>query len=71
MGIRDSSDGLYLDRRQAQKGNCATWEAANRILLNRAIEAAVFENGSDAILAEGLAYDRCQVGVVTLSLIHI
>ena len=59
------SDGLYLDRRQAQKGDCATWEAANRILLNRAIEAAVFENGSDAILGEGLAYDRCQVGVVT------
>ena len=59
------SDGLYLDRRQAEKGDCATWEAANRILLNRAIEAAVFENGSDAILGEGLAYDRCQVGVVT------
>ena len=59
------SDGLYLDRRQAQKGDSATWEAANRILLNRAIEAAVFENGSDAILGEGLAYDRCQVGVVT------
>ncbi len=59
------SDGLYLDRRQVQKGDCATWEAANRILLNRAIEAAVFENGSDAILGEGLAYDRCQVGVVT------
>jgi len=59
------SDGLYLDRRQAEKGDCATWEAASRILLNRAIEAAVFENGSDAILGEGLAYDRCQVGVVT------
>jgi cyanophycin synthetase len=59
------SDGLYLDHRQAQKGDCATWEAANRILMNRAIEAAVFENGSDAILGDGLAYDRCQVGVVT------
>jgi cyanophycin synthetase len=59
------SEGLFLDRRQAQKGDCASWEAANRILMNRAIEAAVFENGSDAILGEGLAYDRCQVGVVT------
>jgi cyanophycin synthetase len=59
------SDGLYVDRRQVQKGDCATWEAANRILMNRAIEAAVFENGSDAILGEGLAYDRCQVGVIT------
>ena len=59
------SNGLYFDRRHAEKGDRATWQAANRILMNRAIEAAVFENGSDAILAEGLAYDRCQVGVVT------
>jgi hypothetical protein len=33
--------------------------------MNRAVEAAVFENGSDSILSEGLAYDRCQVGVIT------
>ena len=59
------SDGLFLDRRQSESGNRATWEAANRILMNRAIEAAVFENGSDAILADGLAYDRCQVGIIT------
>ena len=59
------STGLYLDRRQSLKGDCANWEAANRVLMNRAIEAAVFENGSDAILRDGLAYDRCQIGVVT------
>ncbi len=59
------SNGLYLDRRQTEIGDRATWAAANRILMNRAIEAAVFENGSDAILGEGLAYDRCQVGVIT------
>jgi cyanophycin synthetase len=59
------SNGLYLDRRLVDKGDRATWEAANRILMNRAADAAVFENGSDTILSEGLAYDRCQVGVVT------
>ena len=59
------SDGVFLDRRQAESGNCATWKSANRLLMNRAIEAAVFENGSDVILGEGLAYDRCQVGIVT------
>ncbi len=59
------SKGLYLDRRQSEKGDCAHWEHANRILMNRAIEAAVFENGSDAIVGEGLAYDRCQIGIVT------
>jgi cyanophycin synthetase len=59
------SDGLFLNQRQVEKADSANWKAANRILMNRAIEAAVFENGGDAILGEGLAYDRCQVGVVT------
>ncbi len=57
--------GLYLNRRQVQKGSAANWEAGQRLLVNRAVEAAVFENGARTILAEGLAYDRCQVGVVT------
>lgn len=60
-----SSKGVFLDRRQTEKGDRANWTAAHRILMNRAIEAAVFENGSDTILSEGLAYDRCQIGVVT------
>ena len=59
------SDGLFLDRRQSEKGDHANWEAAHRTLLNRAVEAAVFENGSDTILESGLAYDRCQIGVIT------
>ena len=59
------SDGLYLDQRLVEKGDCATWGAAHKILLNRAVDAAVFESGSHAILSEGLAYDRCQVAVVT------
>lgn len=59
------SDGLYLDRRLVEKGDRAKWTAARKVLLNPAVEAAVFENGSRAILSEGLAYDRCQVGVVT------
>ena len=33
--------------------------------MNRAVEAAVFENDSGMILSQGLPYDRCQVGVVT------
>ncbi len=59
------SDGFYLDRRQVYKGDHAKWKTANNILMNRSIEAAVFENGSDSILGEGLAYDGCHVGVIT------
>ncbi len=59
------SDGLYVDRRCIGKGDSANWSAANRLLMNRAVDAAVLENGSDTILSEGLAYDRCLVGVIT------
>jgi cyanophycin synthetase len=59
------SDGLYLNQRRVEKNDCATRQSAHRILLNRAVEAAVIENSSRVILSEGLAYDRCVVGVVT------
>src|SRR6185369_12151274 len=59
------SDGLHLDRRHVQKSDAANWTAGHRLLLNRAVEAAVIENGGRTILGEGLAYDRCQVGIVT------
>lgn len=59
------SDGLFVDRRCIDQGDSANWGSAHRILMNRSVEAAVFENGSDSILGEGLAYDRCQVGVIT------
>lgn len=59
------SDGLYASRRQVQKGDCANWAASHKMLLNPALEVAVFENGDKMIVSEGLAYDRCQVAVVT------
>ena len=62
------SDGLYLDRRQVEpgaRGDRAAWDACHRILMNRAVEAAVFENDSGMMLSQGLPYDRCQIGVVT------
>jgi cyanophycin synthetase len=59
------SEGLYLHERHVERTDCSNWTAARRILMNRAVDAAVIENGSRAILSEGLAYDRCQVAVVT------
>lgn len=59
------SNGLYLDHRKIDHGNCANHPSARRILMNRTVEAAVFENGFDTLLQEGLAYDSCEVGIVT------
>ena len=58
-------DGLFLDCRRVAHVNCASFESARRLLMNVAVEAAVIENGAESILRDGLAYDRCQVGVVT------
>lgn len=59
------SDGLYFDGRQVEKRNAACWKAANKLLMNRNIDVAVIENSAEMILSEGLAYDRCQIGIVT------
>ncbi|MDB5888646.1 MAG: cphA, partial [Rhodocyclales bacterium] len=58
-------DGLYFDQRQVERGDCANWHAGQRLLINRTMQAAVFETPAAAILGEGLPYDRCNVGVVT------
>ena len=45
------SDGLYLGQRRMDKGDCANWKSAQRVLMNRAVEAAVLEAGYRSILA--------------------
>jgi len=56
---------VYLNQRQIAQGDCANWESTQRVLLNRTVDAAVFESSPHAILSEGLGYDRCKVGVIT------
>ncbi|HEY1104106.1 MAG TPA: cyanophycin synthetase [Burkholderiaceae bacterium] len=58
-------DGLFLEGRQVSAHDQANWPAGHRLLMNHAVEAVVLENGADCILREGLAYDRCDIGVVT------
>jgi len=58
-------DGFYLGARQVESKDSTQGEAAQRLLINRSVEAAVFENSSRLILSEGLVYDKCLVGVVT------
>jgi cyanophycin synthetase len=55
---------LYFGNRVIQKEGPSDWENARRTLLNRSVEVAVIENNHLSMLIEGLAYDRCQVGVV-------
>jgi cyanophycin synthetase len=60
-----NGEGLYLDARQVTAGDNMRFEAGQRLLINRSVQAAVFESNARTILNEGLAYDKCTVGVVT------
>jgi cyanophycin synthetase len=58
-------DGLFLGNRLVERQSGARWDAAYRLLMNRSVDTVVAENDALAILQDGLAYDRCEVGVVT------
>jgi cyanophycin synthetase len=58
-------DGLYFGHRHVDERNAVNWAAGERVLMNRLIDIAVIESNAALILREGLAYDRCQVGIVT------
>ncbi|GAB3412652.1 cyanophycin synthetase [Massilia agilis] len=60
-----NGEGLYLDQREVTAGDSMGFDAGQRLLINRTVQAAVFESNAATILAEGLPYDRCTVGVVT------
>lgn len=60
-----NADGLFVGERRIAGGDCAHWTGAHRLLKNPFVDSAVLENGARSIALEGLAYDRCSVGVVT------
>ncbi len=59
------TEGLFHNSRRIDATLPSDWEAGQRVLMNRNIQAAVIENSPRSILDDGLSYDRCQVGVVT------
>jgi cyanophycin synthetase len=59
------ADGLFVNGRELPLDGLSEWETGERLLLNKSVEAGVFESSARMILGEGLAYDKCAVGVVT------
>jgi len=60
-----NGEGLYLNARAISNRDSTGVEAAQRVLINRNVQTAVFESNARSILQDGLPYDRCTVGVVT------
>ena len=60
-----STDGVYVNGRQIDSGDCSGPKSARNVLGHPEVDAAVMECARGGILREGLGFDRCQVAVVT------
>jgi cyanophycin synthetase len=59
------TDGVYVNRRRIDSGDCSGPRSARNVLLHPDVDAAVFETARGGVLREGLGFDRCDVAVVT------
>ena len=64
VGFTDTN-GVYINGRAIDSGDCSGPRSARRVLAHPDVDAAVLETARGGILREGLAFDRCQVAVVT------
>jgi cyanophycin synthetase len=60
-----NTDGVHVNGRQIDSGDCSGPKSARSVLLHPDVDAAVFETARGGLLREGLAFDVCQVAVVT------
>ncbi len=59
------TDGVYLNGRRVDDGDCSGPKSGKRVLMNPNIDAAILETARGGIVREGLAFDLCDVAVVT------
>lgn len=60
-----NSDGVYIQGKRIDTGDCSGPKSARNVLMHPDVDAAVFETARGGVLREGLAFDRCNVAVVT------
>jgi cyanophycin synthetase len=59
-----SASGIKIGDRLIDSKPATNFAAAQRVLMNKMVDCAVIENTPVQLATEGLAYDRCSVGVV-------
>ncbi|MEK6259234.1 MAG: cyanophycin synthetase [Planctomycetota bacterium] len=59
------TDGVYINDRRIDTGDCSGPKSARTVLANPVVEAAVLETARGGILREGLGFDLCNTAVVT------
>lgn len=59
------TDGVYIQGERIDTGDCSGPRSARNVLMHPDVDAAVFETARGGLLREGLAFDRCDVAVIT------
>jgi cyanophycin synthetase len=59
------TDGIYVEGRRIDTGDCAGPKSARNVLAHPRVDAAVLETARGGLLREGLGFDWCDVAVVT------
>ena len=60
-----STDGIFVGKRKLDDGDCSGPKSARVILSHPCVDAAVLETARGGILREGLAFDQCDVAIMT------
>jgi len=60
-----TSDGVYIQNRLLQKGDCTGPKSAKFVLADPTVDFAVLETARGGILREGLGFSFCDIGIVT------
>ncbi|HNK52313.1 MAG TPA: Mur ligase family protein, partial [Ottowia sp.] len=60
-----NTDGVYVNGRQIDSGDCSGPRSARNVLAHPDVDAAVLETARGGMLREGLAFDQCDVAIVT------
>jgi cyanophycin synthetase len=59
------TDGIYVENRRIDTGDCSGPKSARALLGNPRVDAAVLETARGGMLREGLGFDWCDVAIVT------
>jgi cyanophycin synthetase len=59
-----TTEGVFVNGQRVAEGDCTGYWSARTVLTAPEVETAVLETARGGILKRGLAFDRCDVGVV-------
>ncbi|MFN0202727.1 MAG: cyanophycin synthetase [Bacteroidia bacterium] len=60
-----TSDGVYIQNRMLEKGDCTGPHSAQFVLMDPTVEVAVLETARGGLLRSGLGFSQCDVAIVT------